>query len=120
MTWAEVATENFIRDNGFRVVLGNRCVGEKYMSFHGWRQIGRKMATKSFQTTLRRKQEKYWGVELLTSELSRNNNTENTSVVDLRHYLSPKVIKEMLRKDGTKFKYVTFNTGMITKGSVLQ
>ena len=53
-TWAEVATENYIRTQGFRVVLGNRCVGEKHMSSHGWHRIGRKMATNSFQTTLRR------------------------------------------------------------------
>jgi len=26
-TWAEVATENYIRTHGFRVVLGNKCVG---------------------------------------------------------------------------------------------
>jgi len=90
------------------------------MSSHGWHRIGRKMATNSFQTTLRRKQEQYWGVKLLTSELIRNNNIENTSVVDLRDYLSPKVINEMSRKDGTKFKYVKFNAGTITKGSVLQ
>ena len=77
------------------------------------------MATNSFQTTLRRKQEQYWGVKLLTSELIRNKHTENTSVVDLRDYLPQKVIKEMSRKDGTKFKYVTFNAGTIKKESVL-
>ena len=118
-TWAEVATENYIQTHGFRVVLGNRCVGEKHMSSHGWHRIGRKMATNSFQTTLRRKQEKYWGVKLLTSELIRNKSKENTSVIDLRDYLPLKVIKEMSRKDGTKFKYVTFNAGTITKESVL-
>jgi len=53
-------------------------------------------------------------------ELIRNNNTENTSVIDLQDYLPPKVIKEMSRKDGTQFKYVKFNAGTITKGSVLQ
>jgi len=42
------------------------------------------------------------------------------SVVDLRDYLPPKVIKEMSRKDRTKLKYVKFNAGTITKGSVLQ
>jgi len=118
-TWAEVATENYIRTQGFWVVLGNRCVGEKHMSSHGWHRIGRKMATNSFQTTLRRKQEKYWGVKLLTSELIRNKSKENTSVIDLRDYLPLKVIKEMSRKDGTKFKYVTFNAGTNTKESVL-
>ena len=78
------------------------------------------MATNSFQTTLRRKQEQYWGVKLLTLELIQNKNTDNTSVVDLREYLPQKVIKEMSRKDGTKFKYVTFNAVTITKESVLQ
>ena len=46
-TWAKIATENFIRDNGFWVVLGNKCVGEKHMSSYGWHCIGRKMATNS-------------------------------------------------------------------------
>ena len=78
------------------------------------------MATNSFQTTLRSKQERCWGVKLLTSELIANKSTENTFVVDLRDYLPQKVIREMSRKDGTKFKYVKFETENITKETVLR
>ena len=59
-------------------------------------------------------------MKLLTSKLIASNNTEHMCVIDLQDYLPPKVIKEISRKDGTKFKYVKFNTGNITKESVLR
>ena len=58
-------------------------------------------------------------MKLPTSELIASNNTENTCVIDLRDYLPSKVIKEMSRKDGKKIKYVKFDSGIITKESVL-
>ena len=73
------------------------------------------MAMNSSQKMLRRNQERCWEVKLLTSKLIASKNTENTCANDLQDYLLPKVIKEMSRKDGTKFKYVKFDTGNITK-----
>ena len=67
LNWTSKATMDYIDLMGYNVELGNCCVMEKHMSIHSWNRIGRKMAINSFQTNLRRKQAKIWGVRLLTS-----------------------------------------------------
>jgi hypothetical protein len=93
-------------------VLGNECMGGKAMSSHGWLRIGRKLATNSFQTTLRRKQEKIWGKRLMTSMIIGTNESDNMERVDIQDYLPSRVMTDMCRKDRTVFNVMKCGTGV--------
>ena len=115
-SWATVATENYIKSRNFRVSLGTtsamkegctnsrgKMLGSKT---HSWIRIGRKMASNSFIEGIRKKQERTWGVKLLT--LKRISDTDDAQsgkrdVIDIGPYLPARVRREMTRKDGTMF-----------------
>ena len=82
------------------------------MSSHGWLRIGRKLATNSFQTTLRRKQEKIWGKRLMTSMIIGTNQSDNMERVDIQDYLPSRVMTDMCRKDKTVFNVMKCGTGV--------
>ena len=104
LNWTSKATMDYIELKGYNVELGNCCVMERNMSIHSWNRIGRKMAINSFQTNLRRKQAKIWGVRLLTSVLIETPISADIEIVDIRDFLPPRVISDMTRKDGTRFR----------------
>jgi len=110
--WAETATTEFIENQKYKIVLGNECMGGKAMSSHGWLRIGRKLATNSFQTTLRRKQEKIWGKRLMTSMIIGTNQSDNMERVDIQDYLPSRVMTDMCRKDKTVFNVMKCGTGV--------
>ena len=62
LDWATKATDDYIKDKGYNIVLGTECSGNKSMKIHGWHRIGRKVVVNSFQTQLRKQQKKFWGI----------------------------------------------------------
>ena len=111
--WTERATEKYISDKGYNIELGNDCVMEKQMSVHCLNRIGRKIAINSFQTQLRRKQEKIWGVKLLTSTLLETPATKDMETVDIKEFLPKEVKDDMTRKDGTVFRIMRYTPTMV-------
>ena len=113
LNWTSKATMDYIKLMGYNVELGNCCEMEKHMSIHSWNRIGRKMAINSFQTNLRRKQAKIWGVRLLTSVLIETPDSMDMEIVDIREFLPPRVISDMTRKDGTRFRIQRIGPGRV-------
>ena len=86
--WTEKAVSGYIKAMGYNIVLGDGCKMKKEMTVHGMVRIARKMAINSFQTNLRRNQEKVWGFRLLTgSLLEKSEPGQITEVVDIKDYL---------------------------------
>ena len=71
------------------------------------------MAINSFQTQLRRKQEKIWGVKLLTSTLLETPATKDMETVDIKEFLPKEVKDDMTRKDGTVFRIMRYTPTMV-------
>ena len=113
LNWTSKATMDYIDLMGYNVELGNCCVMEKHMSIHSWNRIGRKMAINSFQTNLRRKQAKIWGVRLLTSVLIETPDSGDMEIVDIREFLPPRVISDMTRINSTRFKIQRIGPGRV-------
>ena len=113
LNWTSKATMEYIELMGYNVELENSCVMEKQMSIHCWNRIGRKMAINSFETSLRRKQAKIWGVRLLTSVLIEMPDSGDMEIVDIRVFLLPRVISDMTRINGTRFKIQRIGPGRV-------
>ena len=64
-------------------MLEDKCKKEKMTSVHGFHCHDRKVASNSFQTSLRRLQEKYWQVRLLFDVPLKNFHEGNLDVVDI-------------------------------------
>ena len=105
--WDIEAKNQYIQDNEYNVVLGNRCAGGKSMTIHGWVRIGTKVSVNSFQTTLRKQQIKIWGVtfegSLKIDEGAVNDKESNLELVDIGEYLPVKVKADMGRVNNTRF-----------------
>ena len=108
LDWASTATEKYIHERGYKIILGEECDGDQKMTQHGWKRYGKKNATNSFQTILRKKQKLIWNCVF---ESSSNLETEmdavgrgDIEVVDIKDFLPQCIINDMTRKDGTRFK----------------
>jgi DNA-binding Lrp family transcriptional regulator len=105
--WDIEATNQYIQDNEYNVVLGNKCAGGKSMTIHCWVRIGTKVSVNSFQTTLRKQQIKIWGVtfegSLKIDEGAVNDKESNLELVDIGEYLPAKVKADMGRVNNTRF-----------------
>ena len=106
--WELESTNQYIQDNKWNVVLGNKCAGEKSMTIHGWLRVGTKMAVNSFQTYLRKQQKKCWGVvfqgSLIIKEgVQTDEKGRDLEIVDIGDYLPAKVKTDMSRVSITKF-----------------
>ena len=55
LDWATTATEKYIHEQGYKIILGEECDGDQKMTLHGWKRYGKKNASNSFQTILRKK-----------------------------------------------------------------
>ena len=118
--WTEKAVSGYIKAMGYNIVLGDGCKMKKEMTVHGMVRIARKMAINSFQTNLRRNQEKVWGFRLLTgSLLEKSEDGQITEVVDIKDYLPEEVLKNMTRKDKTRFKVLRYASGVLNEEDML-
>ena len=93
--WGTEATKQYIEDEGWNVVLGSECAGDKSMFIHGWLRIGTKIAVNSFQTHLRNQQKKCWGVvfegSLKINEGKPKDGKSEFNIVDIGEFLPRKV-----------------------------
>ena len=119
LKWTSNATIEYIKIMGYNVKLGNNFVMDKQMTIHYWNRIGSKMAINNFQTNLQQKQTKIWGVRLLTSILLETPDSGDIETVDLREFLPPRVILDMTRKDGTRFKILKCVPGHCVDNDVI-
>ena len=119
LNWAATATSDYIKSRGYHVELGHNCEGDTEMAVHSFHRYGTKAAVNSFQTTLRRLQDRIWGVRLMTSERVDSETVGNTVVVDIGDFLPKKVKNDMRRKDGTRFKVLRLEEGEIDKMETL-
>ena len=118
--WTEKAVSGYIKAMGYNIVLGDGCKMKKEMTVHVMVRIARKMAINSFQTNLRRNQEKVWGFRLLTgSLLEKSEDGQITEVVDIKDYLPEEVLKNMTRKDKTRFKVLRYASGVLNENEML-
>ena len=62
LDWAKKATDTYINDKKYIIVLGTGSLGNKSMTIHGWHLIGIKTLVNSFQTQTRRDQKSKWGI----------------------------------------------------------
>ena len=110
--WELESTNQYIQDNKWNVVLGNKCSGEKSMTIHGWLRVGTKVAVNSFQTYLRKQQKKFWGVmfegSMKINEGAHNDKDSDLEIVDIGDYLPEKVKTDMSRVSITRFMVKRF------------
>ena len=104
--WAGRATEGYITKMKWRVELGNTCATNKALGVHSWHRLGKKLATNSYQTALRRKEERIWGVRLMgMSRLKKGEDLgKGEFTVDLSGYLPSRVRRDMKRVDAAVFR----------------
>ena len=115
--WATKATDRYIKDMNYKVVLGESCAGTRAMSFHGWRRVGTKVAVNSFQTQLRKQQKKIWGImfegALKVDEKANQDINNELEIVDIGAYLPHQVKADMSRLAETRFMVRRFSNKVI-------
>ena len=122
--WELEATNQYIWYQKWNVVLGNNCAGDKSMFIHGWLRVGTKVAVNSFQTYLRKKQKKCWGVmfegSLKINEGVRNDSKSNLKIVDIGEFLPAKVKTDMSRLNNTRFMVKRFSGETMDRDKLLR
>ena len=103
--WVENAAGDYILTAGYHIVLGKHQEGKLVSSTHCFYRVGRKAATNSFQTLVRRYQKLHWGVYLQANFLIADQDAPNERlIIDIRDFLHQNVKSQMHRKDGTRLK----------------
>ena len=124
MDWAKKATDTYINDKKYNIVLGTGCSGNKSMTIHGWHRIGRKTLVNSFQTQMRRDQQRKWGIvfegSLKTDKEAHNNNKSPFEIVDIGDFLPHKVKTDMCRADGTSFMIKRLDVNTVDVDTMLR
>ena len=111
--WATKATDRYIKDMKYKVVLGDNCSGERAMQVHGWHRVGTKMAVNSFQTQLRKQQKKVWGImfkgAMKLDKVKHKDINSDLEIVDIGKFLPQQVKNDMSRVNETRFMVRTFH-----------
>ena len=104
--WVENAVGDYILKAGYHIVLGEQQEEKSVASTHCFYRVGRKAATNSFQTLVRRYQKLHWGVYLKANSLIADHDppNEHFQIIDIGDFLHQNVKSQMHRKDSTRFK----------------
>ena len=108
LNWISEATSEYMRSMEYKVELGRECARDIRLSMHSIDRIGKKSATNSFVTGIKREIQRKWGIEVLMSSVIHEDDEDLVSgkmeVVDIKSYLPRRVLSDMTRKDGTFFQ----------------